>query len=218
MALIQEMLSEALQHHQAGRLPEAEALYRQVLQAHPDHHEALYRLGLIAHQTGRHDDAVEYLGRAIRLNPGVAEYHNNIGTVYKALGKLEEAVVHYRQALNYYGRIDIALDPFPYTGGLSTCEALWMGVPVITLVGSSFLSRIGGSLLTHAGLTEAVTCSPAQYVERAVKWGKDLEHLSCMRLGLRARVAASLCDADTFVHNLEQAYQAMWRRWCESAT
>ncbi len=122
------------------------------------------------------------------------------------------------ELLNHYGRIDMALDPFPYTGGLSTCEALWMGVPVITLVGSTFLSRIGGSLLTHAGLTEAVTCSPAQYVERAVKLGKDLEHLSRMRLGLRARVAASLCDAETFVHNLERAYQAMWRRWCESAT
>ena len=97
---ITEMLTAALQHHQVGRLQEAEALYRQILQIKPDHADALHLLGVIAHQVGRHEVAVEYIGRAIGLNSGVAEYHNNIGEAWRALGKLEEAANHYRRALS----------------------------------------------------------------------------------------------------------------------
>ena len=97
--MIPETLALALQHHQAGRLSEAEALYRQILQAQPNHADALHLLGVIAHQVGKHEIAVQYITRAIALNPTVAEYHSNLGTVYRARGKLEEAVVHYRQAL-----------------------------------------------------------------------------------------------------------------------
>jgi len=99
MATIPEDFNLAFQHHQAGRLPEAEALYRQILQAHPDHSDALHLLGVIAHQAGKHDVAVEHITRAIALNPADAEYHNNIGEAYRAMGKCEEAVAHYRQAL-----------------------------------------------------------------------------------------------------------------------
>src|SRR3989338_4490231 len=99
MATLPNALAIALQHQQAGRLSEAEALYRQILQIQPNHPGALHLLGVIAHQTGKHEIAVEYITRAIALNPTVAEYHSNLGTVYRAMGKLEEAVVHYRQAL-----------------------------------------------------------------------------------------------------------------------
>jgi predicted O-linked N-acetylglucosamine transferase (SPINDLY family) len=99
MATIPEALHLALQHHQAGRLQEAEALYRQILQVEPNHPDALHLLGVIAQQAGRHDVAVDYIGRAIGLNPTVAEYHNNIGEAYRAQGKLEAAAAHYRQAL-----------------------------------------------------------------------------------------------------------------------
>lgn len=99
MATISEALSIALQHHQAGRLQEAEALYRQILQVQPDHPDALHLLGVIAHQVGKQDIAISYIVRAIGLKPDVAEYYNNIGEAYRALGKLDEAMDHYRRAL-----------------------------------------------------------------------------------------------------------------------
>lgn len=99
MATIPETLDLALQHHQAGRLPEAEALYQKILQVQPDHPDALHLLGVIAHQVGKHDVAVDYISRAIALNPAVAEYYNNIGEACRALGKLNEASAHYQRAL-----------------------------------------------------------------------------------------------------------------------
>lgn len=99
MPTIPETLQTALTHHQAGRLAEAEALYRQILQAQPDHPDALHLLGVIAHQGGKHDVAVEYIARAIALNPIAAEYHCNIGEAYRALARLNESEVHMREAL-----------------------------------------------------------------------------------------------------------------------
>ncbi|TAL09577.1 MAG: tetratricopeptide repeat protein [Nitrospirae bacterium] len=99
MARISETLGIALQHHQAGRLQEAEALYSQILQAQPNHPDALHLLGVVAHHGGRHQIAVDRIGRAIALNPGVAEFHNNIGEAYRALGKSQEAIASYQRAL-----------------------------------------------------------------------------------------------------------------------
>jgi predicted O-linked N-acetylglucosamine transferase (SPINDLY family) len=99
MATIPEALNLALQHHRAGRLPEAEALYRQILQAQPDHPGALHLLGMIAYQVGRHEVAVEYVKQAIALNPAVAEFHNNLGTVYFELNQIEAASRHLNTAL-----------------------------------------------------------------------------------------------------------------------
>jgi predicted O-linked N-acetylglucosamine transferase (SPINDLY family) len=115
------------------------------------------------------------------------------------------------ELLAQYGQIDVALDPFPYCGGWSTCEALWMGVPVVTLAGASFLSCVGAGLLSSVGAPELIARSPGQYVERAVELGRDVARLTLVREGLRARVAASpLCDAVAFTRHLEQAYRMMW--------
>jgi predicted O-linked N-acetylglucosamine transferase (SPINDLY family) len=90
-----------------------------------------------------------------------------------------------------------------------------MGVPVITLAGATFTGRLGVSYLSNAGLAEYVTDSPTRYVDLAVSLSRDPNRLASLREGLRARVAASpLCDAATFVRDLEQAYRAMWRKWC----
>ena len=99
MASIAESLNIALQHHQAGRLQEAEAIYRQILQVHPNHPGAHHLLGMIAYQVGRYDVAVEYVKRAIALNPAVAEFHNNLGTVYLDQGLSDQALVHLNKAL-----------------------------------------------------------------------------------------------------------------------
>jgi len=94
-----EVLAAAIQHHQAGRLQEAEALYRQILQAQPDHPDALNNLGLIAQQVGRYDAAVEYFSRAINAQPARADFHNNLGEVCRRWGKLDEALAGYQRAL-----------------------------------------------------------------------------------------------------------------------
>jgi len=94
-----DLFAAALQHHQAGRAQEAEALYRQILQGQPNHPDALHLLGVLAHQTGKHEMAVQYISRAIALKPAAAAYHSNLGEVYRALARLNEAAVSLRQAL-----------------------------------------------------------------------------------------------------------------------
>lgn len=112
---------------------------------------------------------------------------------------------------------DVMLDTFPYTGGTTTCHALWMGVPVVTLVGDSAPSRGGASLLKAVGLDELVVDTPLQYLDTASSLAGDPERLATLRSGMRARMLASpLMDASRFTHHLEQAYRAMWRRWCET--
>ena len=114
-----------------------------------------------------------------------------------------------------YGRVDVALDPFPYSGGLTTCEALWMGVPVVTCPGETFAGRHSLSHLTNVGLTETITRDLGDYVERAVALAQDLPRLAALRAGLRPRMAASpLCDGDRFARNLLEALRAAWREWC----
>ncbi|MGH6788046.1 MAG: tetratricopeptide repeat protein, partial [Novosphingobium sp.] len=114
-----------------------------------------------------------------------------------------------------YGAVDIALDPFPYNGTTTTLEALWMGVPVVTLAGARHSGRVGASLLTHAGLAELVADSPAAYIAIATALAGDLEKLAEYRQSLRELLGRSaLMDAPGFARDLEAAYRRMWRAWC----
>jgi protein O-GlcNAc transferase len=116
--------------------------------------------------------------------------------------------------LEMYNRMDIALDTFPYQGTTTTCEALWMGVPVITLAGSTHVSRVGVSLLNCVGLPELIAQTPEQYVESAISLAKDLPRLGELRRSLRARMQSSpLMDAPRFARDVEAAYRQMWRNW-----
>jgi predicted O-linked N-acetylglucosamine transferase (SPINDLY family) len=104
--------------------------------------------------------------------------------------------------LEEYNRIDIALDTFPYNGGLTTCEALWMGVPVITCPGETFASRHSLSHLSNVGLTETIADTFDEYVDLAVSLANDYSKLATIRNGLRERVANSpLCDGERFAEN-----------------
>lgn len=119
------------------------------------------------------------------------------------------------ELLASYHRVDIALDPFPYPGITTTVEALWMGVPVVTLAGDSFLSRQGVGLLTNAGLPDWIATDSGDYLARAVAHASDLEALSRLRAGLRQRIVESpLCDAPRFAQHFEAALRGMWRLWC----
>ena len=119
--------------------------------------------------------------------------------------------------LGEYSRVDIALDPFPYNGCYTSCEALWMGVPVITLAGSMTCGRYGVSLLSTLGLSHLIADTPKDYVKVSVELAKMHKDLAVLRRGLRARMAASsLCDAKAFAQHVEDAYRLMWRHWCKT--
>jgi protein O-GlcNAc transferase len=117
--------------------------------------------------------------------------------------------------LHCYHGVDLALDTFPYHGTTTTCEALWMGVPVITLAGSRHVARVGVSLLSNVGLPELVAYSVEDYVEKAAALACDLRRLGALRAGLRERMQRSpLMDGAKFARGVEAAYRAMWRGWC----
>ncbi len=120
------------------------------------------------------------------------------------------------ELLSEYNRIDLALDPLPYNGGLTTCEALWMGVPVLTCPCETFASRHSLSHLSNVGLTETIARTLDEYVELAVTLARDLPRLASLRAGLRERMAASpLCDGKRFAANLMHVLRAAWREWCQ---
>ena len=122
------------------------------------------------------------------------------------------AQTHY---LSRYERIDLALDTFPYNGMITTFDALWMGVPVVSLVGRLSLGRAGLSLLSNVGLPQFATASREDYVRCAVDAVRDLPRLAALRAALRAKMEASpLRDAEALTRNVEAASRTMWRRWC----
>ena len=119
--------------------------------------------------------------------------------------------------LGLYNDIDLALDPFPYNGATGTCEAMWMGLPVVALEGATHASRVGMDILRTAGLDRFVARSIDEYVEIAVRTASQLAPLSRLRTGMRARMAKSpLMDGPGLARALEQAYRHMWQRWCEN--
>ena len=116
-----------------------------------------------------------------------------------------------------YGEVDIALDPFPHNAGTTTIEALWQGVPVLSLAGRPTVGRFGAAILHAIGLDDWVTNDVDAYVARAVTAAADIDALARLRGGLRARFAASpLRDAAGLAREMEAAYRALWRRWCEA--
>ena len=114
-----------------------------------------------------------------------------------------------------YHRVDIALDPFPFTGGTTSAEGLWMGVPMLTLAGERFVSRQGIGLLMNAGLSEWIAADAEDYVARAVVYASDLQGLATLRAGLRQQILASpIFDAPRFARHFEAALRGMWQNWC----
>ncbi|WP_085919942.1 O-linked N-acetylglucosamine transferase, SPINDLY family protein [Halomonas sp. CSM-2] len=120
------------------------------------------------------------------------------------------------ELLEAYNQADIALDPWPYSGGLTTCEAFLMGVPVVTLPGPTFAGRHSATHLTHAGMPELVTHSWEEYHTRVLELASDLESLSTIRRSLRQVLLQSpLCDGPRFAKHFTQAMRAIWQRYCE---
>lgn len=114
------------------------------------------------------------------------------------------------------GDMDILLDSFPHSGGTMISDAVWMGVPVLTLASRPPVGRIGCCVMSHLGLTDWIASSEIEYVEKAVGFARDLPYLQALRPTVRGRLKRSLLmDNEGFARSFDAAYRVMWRRWCE---
>jgi len=116
-------------------------------------------------------------------------------------------------------RVDLCLDPFPFTGATTTGNALWMGVPTLTLAGQTVPGRLGAALLRHAGLEEFVARRPEDFVEKGIVWGRNPERLASLRAGMRDRFLRCLIGQPALVAgSLAQHLRSMWQAWCEKGS
>jgi predicted O-linked N-acetylglucosamine transferase (SPINDLY family) len=121
----------------------------------------------------------------------------------------------FQDYLETYRDIDVALDPFPFNGGTTTCDALWMGVPVVSLSGRTAVSHAGSSLLSNVGLADLVARNEEHYVDLAEGLMRDRSRLEALRLELRPRLESSaVMDLPRFTRSLEAALRTMWHEWC----
>jgi protein O-GlcNAc transferase len=123
-----------------------------------------------------------------------------------------------QEYLRAFDSVDFVLDTSPYSGGTTTCDALWMGVPVLTLPAERPASRTAASVLTTVGLTGWIASSANDYLDRAVRFAADRQTIADLRGSLRGQMAASpLMQEAEFASDLEKAFRAMWRTWCADA-
>ena len=174
------------------------ALWAQLLKALPDARLMLKSFGLAAESARR----------------ALLEQFSALGVQPERLD-LRGPESSFADHLARYGEIDVALDVFPYNGATTTCEALWMGVPVVTLAGSTHMARVGASILGRVGLGSLVATSAEEYLRKALELAADVEGLRELRTTLRDRMRGSpLLDERAFARSLEAAYSEMWEQWC----
>jgi predicted O-linked N-acetylglucosamine transferase (SPINDLY family) len=127
---------------------------------------------------------------------------------------LIEGATPRRAHLEAYHRVDLALDPFPYTGATTSAESLWMGVPLVTLRGTTFVGRVSASMLQAVGRSELIADDVAGYIDLAVALANDRQHLAILRQGLREATRVGLGDGAGFARALEAVYRGQWHAWC----
>jgi protein O-GlcNAc transferase len=151
---------------------------------------------------------------------GDAEAAERLRKKFEARGLPPERLIlrpasSHLQMLMEYSEVDIALDPFPFNGGMTTLESLWMGVPVVALAGNSVVSRQSTSMLINLGLEELVFADVDSYIAGAVALALDTPRTARLRGTLRLRMSRSpLCDAEQFTQDLEMLYRRTWQAWC----
>ena len=123
----------------------------------------------------------------------------------------------YWDHLDLYNQVDIGLDTYPFNGCVNTLESLWMGVPVISLAGDRYVSRMGSSILNNCGLEAFVASGPEQFVAKAAALAGHPDALARIRMSMRPRMLQSpLGNAKAYATHLEEVYLCMWHRWCSS--
>jgi protein O-GlcNAc transferase len=174
------------------------AIWAQLLKSVPGSH-LLLKSAAAAEVSSRQRFTSEFTERGIS------------GDRIEIIGRVESQ----RDHLAIYQHVDVALDTFPYHGTTTTCEALWMGVPVVSLAGRTHVSRVGVSLLTNAGVPELIAQTPEEYLSIASKLATDSAALDALRAGLRDQMRCSpLTNSARFAKDIEEAYRQMWREWC----
>jgi len=150
------------------------------------------------------------------LNNNTTYYHE----MFRREGIVEERIKFYEcsstveEHLKLYNKIDIGLDPFPYNGATTTCEALWMGVPVITLLGDRHVGRVGASILTNVGLKDFIVQDINRYIKVAVEMAANTNYLKKLRANLRVRMQSSpLCNGISFAGDVESSYLNIWNEY-----
>ncbi|HEY1922063.1 MAG TPA: hypothetical protein VGG44_04805, partial [Tepidisphaeraceae bacterium] len=157
--------------------------------------------------------AFKYPSTKVRIHRAFAEQDIDIARL--SLIGLEASHANH---LAMYNQMDIALDTFPYHGTTTTCDALWMGVPVVTLAGDSHVSRVGTSLLNSVGLPQCVAATRDEYAKIAVDLAGSRARLQALRQTLRAQMQTSpLMNAAEFARDVEKAYRQMWQKWITRA-
>jgi tetratricopeptide (TPR) repeat protein/SAM-dependent methyltransferase len=210
-AALGHLFAAALQHHQAGRLAEAEGGYRQILSVDKDHVDSLHFLGVLAHQVGRNDAAVEFMAKAIALNPRIPECHYNIGLAYRALGRIDDAIAHNRRAIELrrdYVEAHLNLgNALNERGDLGEAALCYDRVIELKPDHAEAHYNLGNVLTAEGKLAEAIA-----YFERAIALRPDYAQ-ACNNLGtaLMARgwpeeAAEQHAQAITIDPNLVAAY------------
>jgi predicted O-linked N-acetylglucosamine transferase (SPINDLY family) len=181
--------------------PETLALWSKLLAALPNARLLLKTSGL------EHPERVEYLKRDIH-KAGI-----DFSRVDISGGAPHE------EFLKGYHAVDIALDPIPYSGGLTTCEALWMGVPVVTLRGERFASLHSTSHLSNADLVDWITESEEEYIQLVVQWSQKLQELQSLREGMRARLQKSLLsNGPQYTADFESLLKLSFKTYCDGSS
>ena len=159
--------------------------------------------------------------RLVMITVPAGESQESLWDRFESLGVSRTRVVLHdrldrRTYVSLFSTVDVALDPFPCNGGTTTCDALWMGLPVVALKGGTFLSRASLSVLSACGCEAYAAADEAAYVEICRRLAGDLPGLAATRATLRGQLAASpLLDAPAFARDIEAAYRDMWTQWCE---
>lgn len=150
---------------------------------------------------------------------GSATAQSHIRSLFTAAGVADDRLVlhpprdSYSDHMGVYGMVDIALDTFPYNGTTTTCDALWMGVPVVTLRGQTHMSRVSSSLLHSVGLDQLCTDTPEAFIQTSTELAADREALSQLRATLRSRMQGSpLMNTKRFARSVEDAFEQMWNQ------
>jgi predicted O-linked N-acetylglucosamine transferase (SPINDLY family) len=148
-----------------------------------------------------------------------SKFKTQLNERFKRLGIPEDRIIviprHPSNQFVLYNKIDVALDPFPCAGGTTSMDTMWMGVPLITLAGHHFVSRMGVTILNNVGLSELVCENTDEYVFKAIALGNEHNRLRSMRHNLREKVMASpMMDQVAFAKNMEDSYRQMWQKYC----
>jgi protein O-GlcNAc transferase len=198
MPNLNEALTIAFQKHKAGNWAEAEQIYRQIISIEPLHADALHLLGVINHQAGKHDLAIEHIGKALAVNASVAEFHNNIGEAYRALRNFDQAELHYRQALslrsNYaepHSNIGVA---HMRQGRLEEAISCFRRALSIKPQYTEALTNLGIVLRVQGQLEEAISCFRRALAIKPDYWE------ALLNLGIALRAEGKFEEAITYFH------------------